>query len=326
MKKYIACILLLCLLLTALPLGVSATEATEETAAPVIREPGMCGADLRWSYDSGTLTISGSGDMDDSEEGAAPWQEYKDSMTKVVLSGNVTSVGAYAFTDYDNLTSVEFGNALVTIGYRAFKSCDNIFRIVLPETFRKFDEECFMGCKRLAEIWCRGGMPSFKASCIWDVSATIFYPPAKAWPAEYVIPLGDAFQWKIQFQTRDVPEEYRTASAEPVVTEPAQTEPPAAEATATEPVVTVPETTVPETQPETAATEPVLTETVPETQETKPAWMEEMEALEKPQEDAEEETKKSSGLGMGMIVGICILSGTLVLVLIGILVFSRRRY
>lgn len=323
MKRCIVYWLLLSLVLTMLPFGVLASE-TEEMAA--IREPGQCGENLSWHFDGGTLTISGSGEMDDFEEGGAPWQEHKDSITKVVLSGSVASVGAHAFTDYDTIEAVEFGNALHTIGYRAFKSCDNLTRIILPDTFRKFDEECFMGCKRLGEIWCRGGMPSFKASCVWDVHATIFYPPAKAWPPEYVIPLGDAFRWQIQFQTMDVPEEYLTASQELPAAEPVQTEPAATEAVATEAVETVPETTVPETEAPTEATEIPATEPAPTQEETKPAWMEEMEQLEKEQEETDTEPQKRPGIGIGLIVGLCILSGILVFVLIGVLVFSRRRY
>lgn len=324
MKRILSLLLLLNLLLTMLPFGVLATE-TEQTEPAAAREPGMCGENLRWSYDSGTLTISGSGDMDDFEEGMAPWQEYKDSITKLVLSGTVTSVGAYAFTDYDSIAAVAFGDSLHTIGKRAFKSCDNLTRIVLPETFRKFDEECFMGCQRLGEIWCRGGMPSFKASCVWDVHATIFYPPAKAWPAEYVIPLGDAFRWQIQFQTMDVPEEYLEASEASAVAEPVQTEPAVTEAVATEPVETVPETTIPETEAPTEETEAPETEPAPTREETKPAWMEEMEQLEQ-QEKTEPQTEEKSGIGIGLIVGICILSFVLLLVLIGILVFRRRDY
>lgn len=322
MKRYLAGLVLLCLLLTMLPFGVMATETETE---PVIREPGMCGENLKWNYDNGTLIISGSGDMDDFQEGAAPWQEYKETLTKVILSGNVTSVGACAFTDFDALSEVEFGNVLHTIGYRAFKSCDSLKRIILPETFKKFDEECFMGCARLGEIWCRGGMPSFKASCIWDVSATIFYPPAKAWPAEYVIPLGDAFQWKIQFQVMDVPEEYLSTTEVVAVTEPAQTEPAVTEAVATEAAETVPETTAAPTEAPTEATEAAETVPAPTQEETKPAWMEEMEQLEQ-QEGPEEVQGKKPVIGMGLIVGLCILSGILVLILIGVLVFSRRRY
>lgn len=327
MKRYLLYFMALCLMMTMLPIGVLATE-TEATEPTVVREPGMCGENLRWNYADGVLTISGSGEMDHFAEGMAPWQSHKESIKKVVLSGSVVSVGDYAFTDYDAIEAVEFGNSLHTIGKRAFKSCDNLTRIVLPDTFRKFDEECFMSCKRLGEIWCRGGMPSFKASCVWDITATIFYPPSKAWPAEYVIPLGDAFRWQIQFQAMDVPEEYLTTTEVPV-TEPAQTEPPVTETVPTESVETLPETTVSATEAPTeataAATEAIQTEPA-STEETKPAWMEEMEQLEKQQEAVEQTREKKSGMGIGLVVGLCILSGILLLILIGALVFRRRDY
>ena len=335
MKRILSVFLLLNLVFILLPLGAIATETGQtEPEACGVREPGMCGENLRWSYADGVLTVSGSGEMDGFEEGLAPWQAHKDSIRAVVLSGSVTSVGAYAFTDYDAIEAVEFGDALHTIGYRAFKSCDSLKRIVLPETFRKFDEECFMGCKSLGEIWCRGGMPSFKTSCIWDVSATIFYPPSKAWPAEYVIPLGDAFRWQIKFQAMDVPEEYLNTISVPAVTEPVQTEPAETEAAeteaaeteavGTEPAETAPETTAAPTQAPTEATVAPETEPAPTQEETKPAWLAEMEQLEKQQE--QEIPERKDGIGLGLVVGIAILSLILLLILIGALVFRRREY
>lgn len=317
MKKAFFAVLAVCMLLTVLPFAALATEEAE-TEPPAVREANQCGDNLTWHYDGGTLTISGTGVMDDYAEGEEPWRAHKESITKVVLSGNITDVGACAFTDYDALSEVEFGEALVNIGYRAFKSCDSLKRIVLPETFRKFDEECFMGCTRLGEIWCRGGMPSFKASCIWDVSATIFYPPSKAWPSEYVIPLGDAFRWKIQFQVMDVPQEYLPASAQTVAEEPAQMEVVATEAVATEPVETVPETTVPET---TVATEPE--ETIPaetETEPTLPEWLMETEATE-PAQVQKEDSSSRGMLVFGVIAVVVVL-----FILVGALVFRRRSY
>lgn len=329
MKRSFIYLIVLCLMMTMLPMGVFATQ-TEAAEPVVVREPGMCGENLRWNYADGMLIISGSGEMDGFEEGLAPWQEYKDSIRTIVLSGNVTSVGACAFTDFDVLETVEFGDSLQTIGYRAFKSCDGLTRIVLPETFRKFDEECLMGCKMLGEIWCRGGMPSFKTNCVWDITATIFYPPAKAWPAEYVIPLGDAFRWQIQFQTMDVPEEYLNTVTVPQIPETVQTEPVQTEPPAEVQVETVPETTAAPTEAPTeaaaAATEAPETEPAPTQEETKPAWMVEMEQLEQAQEKTEEVPERKPVIGVGVIVGICVLSFVLLMVLTGVLVFGRRRY
>ena len=82
----------------------------------------------------------------------------------------------------------------------------------------------------------------------------------------------------------------------------------------------------PTTEAPTEATEIPATEPAPTQEETKPAWMEEMEQLEKEQEETDTEPQKRPGIGIGLIVGLCILSGILVFVLIGVLVFSRRRY
>lgn len=314
MKKILSIILLICLLLTVLPMGVLATETEATETDAVVRELGQCGADLTWSFDGGTLTISGSGEMDHYPDGDAPWLEYKDRITKLVFTGGVTSVGECAFMDYDSLKEVDFGSAMHTIGRRAFKSCDGLTTFTLPASFRKFDEECFMSCTSLREIRCLGGMPSFRNSALWDCPVSVFYPTTSPWPAEYVTPLLESYQWKIQIFMGDGIEEAGKTAA-PAETQPAETEPEVTVPETTVPETTVPETTEPETQPTEAVTEPVTEETeAPEM--TEPEWLHETQP-------AEEE--KGGGIN-GLLVGLVIITGTLSLILIGALVFRRRRY
>lgn len=321
MKRNLIAFLLLCLLLAMLPVGALATETTE--AEEIIRAPEQCGDDLTWSYSGGTLTISGSGEMDSYADTDAPWLEYKDSIETLVFTGGVTSVGDCAFMDYDNLKKVDFGTAMHTIGYRAFKSCDGLTTFTLPSTFRKFGEECFMGSTSLREIRCLGGMPSFKASCLWDCPVTVFYPTTNPWPAEYVTPLFQSYQGKLQIFMGDGIEE---AGVQPGQLAP--TQPPA-----TEPEETAPETTEPQTEPATEpATEPVtepVTEATEETEEvteapttrpTEPEWLRQTEPTE-PQPEQE----KAGGFS-GVWFGLFLITGTLSLLLIGALVFRRRSY
>ena len=311
MKKTVSCILLLCLLLAVLPVGAFATETTEA----VIREPGYCGEDMTWSYDGGVLTISGNGEMDHYADGDAPWLEYKDSIEKLVITGNVTSIGECAFRDYDNLKKVDFGPAMHTIEKRAFYDCDSLTTFTLPATFRKFGEECFMSCDFLREIRCLGGMPSFKASCLWDCPVSVFYPTTNPWPAEYVTPLYQSYQGKIQIFMGNGIEE-----ADVEITEPTETQP-----IVTEPAETVPETTA---EPTEAVTEPVAetTEAVAETTEetvpvmTEPEWLRETQAAEE-----EAPQKERGGMG-GLWFGLFLITGAMSLVLIGALVFRRRSY
>ncbi len=309
MKKTMI-LLLLCLLLSALPVGALATELENTEPEVTYREPGQCGADLTWSLDGSTLTISGSGDMDDYPDGDAPWLEHKDSITKVVFTGSVTSVGACAFTDYDNLTTVDFGSSMHTIHYRAFKSCDGLTSISLPATFRRFGEESFMSCASLTEIRCAGGMPSFNANCVWDTYCSVFYPSNNPWPAEPVMQLFQAFQGRVQFFMGEPTE------AVPVETTAPPTQAPETEPPTTEAPETVPETTEAETEPTTeATTEP--TEEVTEEPTT--------EAAEESTEETQPEKEKERSIS-GVWFGLFLITGTLSLILIGALIFRPRRY
>jgi hypothetical protein len=97
MKRITAVFMLLCLLLTALPVGVFATETAETTEATEVLEEeirtyNQCGPDLTWQFDGSTLTISGTGEMDHYPDGDAPWLEYKDNIEKLVFTGGVTSM------------------------------------------------------------------------------------------------------------------------------------------------------------------------------------------------------------------------------------------
>lgn len=70
-----------------------------------LKTSGKCGEKLRWNVDShGTLTISGTGEMDSYTSTSAPWQTL--NITKAVLQNGVTSVGNYAFKQCSDLISV----------------------------------------------------------------------------------------------------------------------------------------------------------------------------------------------------------------------------
>lgn len=64
---------------------------------------------IDWAFDqnTGTLTISGEGDMADyTPEAPAPWNIYADSIRKAVVEGGVSSIGAYTFDGCNNLSEV----------------------------------------------------------------------------------------------------------------------------------------------------------------------------------------------------------------------------
>ena len=91
---------------------------------------GSCGADtsnpggVKWSFDMSTqtLTISGEGDMADyASPSEAPWYNWCNDITSLVVSDGVTHLSDYAFSmDYWQLTSVSMASSVVSIGDYAF--------------------------------------------------------------------------------------------------------------------------------------------------------------------------------------------------------------
>lgn len=224
-----------------------------------------CGDNLSWSLDGSTLYITGSGEMYDFSSGA-PWMSYKNTITQVILSGGVTTVGAYAFQDYDSLLSVDFGTSLVSVGKDAFSGCDSLTSVSLPATFKKFGENSFRSCKNLTQIYCSGGFPRFDENCLWDTNCTIVYSAANPWSVSLIAQLEEAFHNRIEFRSSDGTDPYTPTQATEAPTQaPTQetfwvTEPPTVPAT-------VPATTPVYTEPPTVATLPPQT-TPPATQPT----------------------------------------------------------
>ena len=122
---------------------------------------GKCGDNATWSYDgSGTLTISGSGDMYDfynipsygGEQYFAPWSKFKNEITKVVISDDVTSVGKGAFYECEAIVSVKLPAELVSIGDCAFEFCKKIESISVPSKVISIGLSAFAGCIGLKSI------------------------------------------------------------------------------------------------------------------------------------------------------------------------------
>jgi len=90
---------------------------------------GVCGKDLTWVLDSGTLTINGTGKMDDftlSGTSFPTWYDNKNDITSVVIEYGVTSIGSNAFNGCDNLVSVVIPEDMGIIGTGSFASCSSL--------------------------------------------------------------------------------------------------------------------------------------------------------------------------------------------------------
>ncbi len=73
---------------------------------------GTCGDNVTWTLDDeGTLTISGTGEMEDwSTSSNVPWYSSRESITSVVVENGVTSIGERAFYHCTETTFVKGEN------------------------------------------------------------------------------------------------------------------------------------------------------------------------------------------------------------------------
>ncbi len=96
--------------ITATASGIAASCTVTVTSAEET-PGGTFGDNLTWSYENGTLTIGGSGDMPNVSYESAPWAEYLDEITTVVLGAGITKIPTDVFCDCTNLESIAADSA-----------------------------------------------------------------------------------------------------------------------------------------------------------------------------------------------------------------------
>ena len=120
---------------------------------------GYCGENLTWTviWDNGeySLHIKGEGNMYDysyqkTQADRPPWHEYRGKITQVVLSENITSIGAGAFYSF-NIDNIDLPEKLTSINDNAFSN-SYIQSITIPNTVMHIGNNAFSGCGYLDEI------------------------------------------------------------------------------------------------------------------------------------------------------------------------------
>lgn len=139
MKKIIAFVLVLCMLAPCLGQSVYAAET------------GSCGDNVTWTYESGTLTLSGTGET----FGDVPywfWGGKIYSVTRLVVEPGITGLGKGIFNSFNNLTQIVLPETLTTLGEGAFSGCGGLKEITLPEGLTTIGVGAFFDCRMLEKI------------------------------------------------------------------------------------------------------------------------------------------------------------------------------
>ena len=134
MKKFINCIIILCILIN------TTVFAQSETIS------GTNGSNISYTLNrnSGEIIINGSGALDmisgwDSNlSGAGVW-----AIKKVIISEGITSISDSAFFNCYNVEEVIMPNGITTIGKWALSDCKKLKTIQLPATLKNIDDFAF---------------------------------------------------------------------------------------------------------------------------------------------------------------------------------------
>ena len=183
---------------------------------------GSCGANATWEYDNGTLTISGTGAMADYTDALTdnPWNDYRNSITKVVIGDDITHIGNWAFMGCSALYEVTIGDHVASIGAEAFANClnEDFKYLAIPASVENIGAFALSNIKYLEYIACYAStaptlgaealtilnnlvaiyvptakVANYQAATGWsDLSAKITYPHGNCGDGE---PATDAVTW-----------------------------------------------------------------------------------------------------------------------------------
>lgn len=148
-KKFLSIVLALSVFCAFVPLVASA-----ETS-------GTCGKNLTWILDDyGTLTISGTGNMENwnlssGEKKESPFKNNKE-IKHVVIEDGVTDIGKLAFKNCSSLENIIIPNSVEVINSYTFYNCNNITRVTIPTGVTTIDRKAFCECTNLTDIYYGG--------------------------------------------------------------------------------------------------------------------------------------------------------------------------
>lgn len=169
-KKFLSIVLALSVFCAFVPLVASA-----ETS-------GTCGKNLTWILDDyGTLTISGTGNMENwnlssGEKKESPFKNNKE-IKHVIIEDGVTDIGYCAFGDCSNLKDITIADSVTNIGKLAFKNCSSLENIIIPNSVEVINSYTFYNCNNITRVTIPTGVTTIdrKAFCECTNLTDIYY-------------------------------------------------------------------------------------------------------------------------------------------------------
>lgn len=161
----------------------SEEEFVSDEASNSIVESGTCNENITWTLDEkGVLIISGTSKMVGNKvKTDCPWYSFRESIKTVIIEGNVTNIGSFAFNSCINLTSITIPKSVTSIDQGAFEYCESLSSITIPEGVTNIADLAFIGCSSLTNITIPEGVTNIGSWAFSNCSSltTITLPKAK---------------------------------------------------------------------------------------------------------------------------------------------------
>ncbi|MBR2669614.1 MAG: leucine-rich repeat protein, partial [Solobacterium sp.] len=109
---------------------------------------------ITYTISGGTLTISGSGYMEDyhTTDILPEWSQYSSQITRIVVKQGIKYIGMRSFYNLTNVTSVSLPSGLETINAEAFNNCSSLSSINIPNGVDFIGSNAFYGCRSLTSV------------------------------------------------------------------------------------------------------------------------------------------------------------------------------
>ena len=117
-------------------------------------DSGTCGENLTWTYSeaNNTLTIEGTGKMNNYDSNEVPWYLQRNYIKKIIIGPGVTSIGSFAFYGCSSANYLYLSNSVTTINTGAFWGCTGLTSITIPNSVTTIGTSAFRICTGLTSI------------------------------------------------------------------------------------------------------------------------------------------------------------------------------
>jgi hypothetical protein len=98
-----------------------------------------------------------------------------DPRKSYIIPASVTSIGASAFDQCENLTNILIPEGVTNLGSHAFDYCDRITKIRIPSRLTNIPEEAFASCTHLTSVVIPAGVTNIESAAFENSGVTAVY-------------------------------------------------------------------------------------------------------------------------------------------------------